>query len=175
MEGMLTWENVKLSREQWIRALRATLVDIQRDESVFEIRDVFLDGFCASSRFVHFGFERLDVIAVPLKSIADLFLEVIDDDKVGEERQNIFDLDEVGILEKLHSSITIVQLHFDRLGGCHLRLDVLLVLHDILSNLEPKFLPQGEIILGLISIELGEFDITLFQRQIDTIFPQSHL
>jgi hypothetical protein len=58
----------------------------------------------------------------------------------------------------------------------HSRLDVLLILDDILCDLEPELLPQSFVLdRRLVRAAHRQLDVSLLQRQIDAALPQPHL
>lgn len=69
-----------------------------------QVGDVALDRFCTPSRLVHLALEAFNVRRVILESVANLVFEVIDNDKVGEKWQDVFDFEQVGTFEELHGS-----------------------------------------------------------------------
>jgi hypothetical protein len=85
MERVLTREDVELPRQEGQSTAPTLLARIDDDETVAQIGNVALDGLCAPSCLVHVVLQPLDVRRVALESRADLLLEVIDDDEVGEK------------------------------------------------------------------------------------------
>lgn len=98
MERVPTWEHIELPRQQCELAVRTSLACIDRYEAVLQRRDVCLDGGRIRGRLVHFSAKAVNVRRVPLERITYLILEVVDNDKVGEEGEDVFDLQEVGVL-----------------------------------------------------------------------------
>lgn len=105
MERMLTREDIELSGKQRIQARRAPLVCANRDESVLQVRNIFLDRLGTLGRFVHLRLEFFDMSRVSLQCCAYFFLEVVDDYKVGEEREDILDLEKVCTFEEAHCPV----------------------------------------------------------------------
>ena len=69
---------------------------------------------------------------------------MIDCDKVREERQDVLDLEQVAAGQAVHGL-----------------LDVLLLLHDVTSNLQPQLLPQLLVILWQVRTRLGQVHVHL--------------
>ena len=102
MEGVVAWEDVELAGHEREGAVRAPLRGVHGDEALLQRGDVLLDGVRVARCLVHVRLERVDVRRVALEGGADLFFEVVDDDEVGEERQDVFDLEQLGVLEEPH-------------------------------------------------------------------------
>lgn len=66
--------------------------------------DVGADVFGGFGGFVHFFLEELNVVGVVFEGGAYLFFEVVDYNKIGEERDEIFDFDELALFEELKGS-----------------------------------------------------------------------
>ena len=54
-------------------------------------------------------------------------------------------------------------------------LDILLVLHDIFRNLEPKLLPQLVIVFRQVGIDLRQLEIVFLESKVDAALIQTHL
>jgi hypothetical protein len=93
MERMLAREHVELPRQQWVFTDGTAISLLHCYESVLQICDILLDRFGAARGFVHFGLERVDMSTVALECGANLFLEIVDDDEVGKEREDVLDLE----------------------------------------------------------------------------------
>ena len=102
VEGVLAREDVELSREELLSTAPAPFRGIDDHEPVAEVRNVGLDRLGRPGRVVHVALEALNVGRVALERGADLVLEVVDDDKVGEEGQDVFNLEEVRRFEEPH-------------------------------------------------------------------------
>jgi hypothetical protein len=102
VERVLAREDVELPREQRHGAHRATLAGVERDEAVLEPGCVLLHRVRAARRVVHLLLERIDLRRVSLECVGDLLLEVVDDNEVGEERQDIFNLEQVCVFQEVH-------------------------------------------------------------------------
>lgn len=93
MERVLTREDVELPCQKQEGAYRASFSRINSHESVFQLRYILLDGLRSVGSLVHLPLEHLDMGGVPLKSMSNFFLEVINNNKIGEERQYVLDLE----------------------------------------------------------------------------------
>lgn len=93
MERVLAREDVELAREELLAAAATALGGVDDDETIAEVGNVSLDRLGAARRVVHVALEALNVRRVALERGADLVLEVVDDDKVGEERQDVLDFE----------------------------------------------------------------------------------
>ena len=102
MESMPAREDVELPIEQLLFADIALLQRINRDKPRAELVNVLFDRLRALARFVHLPFEILDSLRVGLESIANLVLEVVNDDKVWEVRQYVFDGQQLAALDEGH-------------------------------------------------------------------------
>jgi gamma-glutamylcysteine synthetase len=79
----------------------APVVGVDKDETALEVPDFGLDKLSRRRRLVHLALEALDLGRARLEGRADLNLDVVDDDEVGEEREDVLDR-KVGRLEQLH-------------------------------------------------------------------------
>lgn len=105
VESMLTREDVELPRKQRVVACRAVLGGFNRHKAFAESPNVLLDSIGAASRLVHLVLESIDATGVALECGTDLFFEIIDNDKVGEEWQNVFDREQVGAIKEPHRAV----------------------------------------------------------------------
>ena len=71
-------------------------------------------------------------------------LKMVDGDKVWEERQDVFDLEQVAAGQTVH-------------GFLH----IFLLLHHMASDLQPKLFPQLLVIFGQVCARLGQVYIYL--------------
>ena len=94
VERVVAREDVELARHERERARRAALRRVDGDEALLQRGDVLLDGVRVARCLVHVRLERVDVRRVALEGGADLFFEVVDDYKVWEEGEDVFDLEE---------------------------------------------------------------------------------
>ena len=92
MESVLTWKDIKLSREKMMFADRALLPRVNGDEAGFQRSNVFLCGLGDSGSFIHLMLENIDLRGIALQCMSNLFFEVVDNNEVGEERQDVLDL-----------------------------------------------------------------------------------
>ena len=81
----------------------------------------------------------------------------------------------MGIFQELHCSRFEKSVIIPGYSGKNSRLDILFVLNDIFSNLQPQLLSQCLVVLGHIGIDLGQFQIALFECQVDAVLPKTHL
>ena len=105
MEGVVAREDVELAGHEREGAVRAPLRGVHGHEALLQRGDVLLDRLCVLRRLVHVRLELVDVRRVPLERGADLLLEVVDDDEVGEERQDVLDLEQIRVLEEAHRPV----------------------------------------------------------------------
>lgn len=141
MEEVLTREHVELPRHQSEPTLPALVAHLHRDESVCEVVDVLLDRFCRRGSFVHFGSQFLNLGRVVFERVANLGFEVIDDHKVWEEGQNVFDFDQIRSLEELHRTASHQGTECLE-GREYSPFDVLLLLHHVFGYLQPQLLSE---------------------------------
>jgi len=90
---------------------------------VASLGNLFSDDPSAPGRLDHVLLQLVDVLGVLLEGVADGCLEVVDGDKVGEEGEDVLDLDGRALLQELHC-----------------QLDVVLLLDHMFSYLQPQFL-----------------------------------
>ena len=107
MEGVLTWEDIELSREERLVADRTLLCRVDGDEALLQCGDILLDSLRVARGLIHLRLQRVDVRGVVLERRTYLVLEVINHYEVGEERQDVFDLQEVGVLEEAHGPASL--------------------------------------------------------------------
>lgn len=84
-------KNVEGAAHQAAAASVAAVVGVDEHEAPLEVLDFGLDELGRRRRLVHLGLEALDLGRARLERRADLDLDVVDDNKVGEERENVFD------------------------------------------------------------------------------------
>ena len=89
--------------------------------------------------------------AVIFKRCTDLFLEVVNDNKIREEWDKIFDTQELAALQEVHGAF-----------------DPLALANDLLSNLEPEFLAECIVIARTIRDHSSELDSVIPQREINS-------
>jgi hypothetical protein len=104
MEGMLTRENIKLPRKEWITAVRTSLACFQGNKAILQIGNVLFDQLCALCSFTHVRAESIDILGVLFQCKTNFVLKVIDDNKVWEEGKDILDLEKRSVLDESHSS-----------------------------------------------------------------------
>lgn len=102
VECMLAGEHVELSRKQRLVTMRAPLSGVDRDEALLESRNVLLDGLRILGHIVHLRLQRINMRRISLQGIAYLLLEVVDDYEVGEEWQNVLNLEKICVLQEPH-------------------------------------------------------------------------
>ena len=56
-----------------------------------------------------------------------------------------------------------------------IHLDVLFVLDHIFRDLEPELLAELVIILGHVCVDLRKLQVTLLERKVHTVLPETHL
>jgi len=86
MECVVTRKDIELPCKKEIRATRALFVRIDGDESVFEGSNVLLYTFGSLCGLIHLDLERVDLGGISLQGMRNFFLEIIDDNKIREER-----------------------------------------------------------------------------------------
>lgn len=104
MESMVTRKDIELPCKKEIRTTRALFVRVDGDKSGFERRNVLFYAFGGLCSLIHFNLERIDLGGISFQGVRNFFLEIIDDNEIREERQNIFDFEQICILKELHSS-----------------------------------------------------------------------
>ena len=92
---------------------------------VASLGNLFSDNPSAPGRLDHVLLQLVDVLGVLLEGVADGCLEVVDGDKVGEEGEDVLDLDGRALLQELHC-----------------QLDVVLLLDHVFGNLNHVMLSQ---------------------------------
>ncbi len=105
---MVAREDVELACHQRLRTGRAALLRVDGDEAFLERSDVLLDRLSVVCRLVHLCLQRIDVRRVALERSADLVLEVVDDDEIGEEREDVLDFEQFRVLEEPHRPMTSI-------------------------------------------------------------------
>lgn len=93
-------------------------------------------------------------------------LEVVNQDKIREEWQDVFNLEQITLSQILHSTSSeknnkMLSSVYRISSILHLRLDILVFLHNMASNAEPKFLSQSIIVLRFVGIDPCEFQIVV--------------
>jgi hypothetical protein len=96
MEHMLTPKSVKLLAQQRQTTLPTSIPLLYRHKPFAQRRNVPLDIFRRQRRIVHLAPEVVNLGSVRLKGGADLGLEIVNDDKVGEKGKNVFYLQQIG-------------------------------------------------------------------------------
>jgi len=86
MERMLAREDVELPGQEGVCALGAPLAGVDANYTPRQGVNVLLDGVRASCRIIHHPAEAIDVLCVSLERMADLILEVVNDNEIGEKR-----------------------------------------------------------------------------------------
>ena len=77
---------------------------------VSSLCNLFSYNPCAPRRLDHVLLQLVNVLGVLLEGVADSRLEVVDGDKVGEEGEDVLDLDRGALLQELHCQLDIVLL-----------------------------------------------------------------
>lgn len=179
VEAVLARERVKLSGQELLSARAALLARLDDHEAVVELGDVGLDGLSGARRLGHVLLQALYVRRVVFERRADLLLEVVDHDKVGEEGQDVLDLEQTRRLEELHRAARGIEGISETLRRReppqHARLDVVLLPDDMFRNLEPQLLPQEVIVFRFVGADLGKFEIVVLERKVHARFVQRHL
>lgn len=105
MERVLTREDVELPRQQLRPTTSTFFVRIDHDKPLIELGNVGLDRIRRPRRVAHVALEPLDVRGVAFEGVADLVFEVVDDYEVGEEGEDVFNLEKRGRLEEAHGAV----------------------------------------------------------------------
>jgi len=95
VEEVMTRKHVELPRGEDPTTVPALVARLDRDETIRQTLNVPLDRLGRRGRLVHFRLELLDARRIVLKRRANFRLEVVDNDKVGEEWEDVFDFDQV--------------------------------------------------------------------------------
>ena len=77
---------------------------------VASLSNLLSDNPSAPRRFDHVLLQLVDVLGVLLEGVADGCLEVVDGDKVGEEGEDVLNLDGRTLLQELHCQFDVVLL-----------------------------------------------------------------
>ena len=101
---MLAGKHEELPTQQRQLAHVAALAGLNDGIARVELRDLGLDVGGGARRFVHLALERVDVCGVGGQRGADLGLEGVDGEEVGEEGDEIFDFEERGEREEVDCS-----------------------------------------------------------------------
>lgn len=102
MEAMMAREHIELPCEQQLFALGAQRIRVDSDKSILQSGDVLFDVLRRLSRLVHLTLQLLYMIRVLLQRMRNILLEVINHHKVWEERQYIFNLQQISVFQELH-------------------------------------------------------------------------
>lgn len=128
---MLAREDEELPAQQRQPTDVAFLAGLDDGVAAVEGADVGPDGGGRRGRVVHFFLERVDVARVGFQGVADLFLEVVDDDEVREEGDQVFDAEagvDVAAFEEVER-----------------RFDAGVLADDLFGDGEPEFFAQGRV------------------------------
>jgi len=106
---------------------------------------------------VHLFFERIDASAIIFKCRADFLFEVIDDDKVGEEGDEVLDTEKVDAAKEFDRG-------FDA-GGLR---------DDFLRDGEPEFFAESGRGVGPIGNGGGEFDLVVLECEVHSLHVLLH-
>lgn len=135
VERMLAREDIELPAQQEFAADRTFVFGVDRNEPLLQGCDVLLDGCGVTRRLVHVGFQALNVCGITFQRCTYLLLEVVDDHEIRKEWQDVFNLEQVGVLQELHRPVMFLVQAAMSEGHKNLHFDVLLLLHDIFSDL----------------------------------------
>lgn len=105
MEAMMTREYIELPCKQQLFALGAKCIRVDGDKPILESRNILFDALRRRGCLIHLTLQLLDMTRVLLQSMCNLLLEIVDDHKVREERQYIFNLQQISVFQKLHRPI----------------------------------------------------------------------
>lgn len=128
MEGVLAREDIELPCQQLFSARITLCSRINHNKAVSEVCNIALDSFSGFGRAVHFRLELLDLMTVFFKRITDILFEVVNGDEVGEERKDVFYLEQGRTFEELHGSggigytLSISEIRGHAQGGRYSRL-----------------------------------------------------
>jgi hypothetical protein len=86
----------------------ARLVAADKRKSIPERLNILAYQMSRLGSFLHFILQVLDVLIVLLQRVTNRLLEMVDSDKIGEKRQNVFDSYQVALLQELHRLLYIV-------------------------------------------------------------------
>ena len=102
--------SVDLDKKIFVSALQ--IFEILPDKLVLvaSLGNLFSDDPSAPGRLDHVLLQLVDVLGVLLEGVADGCLEVVDGDKVGEEGEDVLDLDGRALLQELHRQLDVVLL-----------------------------------------------------------------
>lgn len=170
---MLTREYVKLPDKQQFPAPGTSLIAIHSHETRFKVFDILLDLVGAVGRVLHVLSKMVYPDAVRLESAADFILDRVQGSKRREIWQDVFDLEQGRLFEQLDGTVLEVSkqtwsIAYDQ------PFDVVLLFYHVFGNLEPQLTPQFIVVLWFICIDLGKFQIALFQRQVNAAFVEPH-
>ena len=104
MKGVLARENEKLSTQDWQAADPALFTWLHNRVPHVKRLDLCLDLIRRVRRNVHFLLQRVNVSGVFLQSVANFFFEVIDNNKVREERDQVLNFKQVALPEESNGS-----------------------------------------------------------------------
>lgn len=142
MKRVLARKDEEVPTQQRQAADAAHLTGLDDGVAAIEGADVRLDGLGARSRLVHLPFQRVDVPRIPFQRVADLLLEVVDNDKVREEGDQVLDAEEavsgVAALEEIK--------------GCF---DAGVLGDDLLGDGQPELFAEGRVRSGAGGNERG--------------------
>lgn len=135
MKSVLARKDKKLPTQQRQPTDMAPLARLNDSVAPIEGCDIRLNRGRARSRVIHLLPKGINMSRVVLQSVADLLLEVVDDDKVRKERDQILDANEAFV------DVAAVE-EVER------RLDAAVAADDFPGDGEPEFLAQGGLRIG---------------------------
>ena len=126
--------SVDLDKKIFVSALQ--IFEILPDKLVLvaSLGNLFSDDPSAPGRLDHVLLQLVDVLGVLLEGVADGCLEVVDGDKVGEEGEDVLNLDGWTLLQELHRQFDVVLL-----------LDHMLSYLNHILQLSTKMVEEGDL------------------------------
>lgn len=105
MERMLTGKNVESLGYQSQSTLPALVRLVDGNETIPQILNILLDRFRRLSRVVHLGPERFNLGSIFFQSRAYFQFKIVNDHKVGEKGQDVFNLDQISGFEEFDRAV----------------------------------------------------------------------